>query len=169
MMLVSTRSVEAAATERRTRRKNQEARRAATQVAAESIRQAERQAFDDKSRKEIATLLEQAANRIERIRGGSVSYRSIERRLCRVYGVKPWHLQSRSQMHTLVTARYAVAYWARRLTVMSSKEIGRKLGDRDHTTILHGIKRYIEIRARAGRTLPPVERGLPNFTKKTAQ
>ncbi|MBK5957423.1 hypothetical protein CCR97_04260 [Rhodoplanes elegans] len=40
-----------------------------------------------------------------------------------------------------VTARQAVCWLARELTPLSMPEIGRRLGDRDHTTILHAIGR----------------------------
>lgn len=40
----------------------------------------------------------------------------------------------------VVEARQAVAYAARRKTVLSLQEIGIRLGGRDHTTIIYAIR-----------------------------
>lgn len=40
-----------------------------------------------------------------------------------------------------VKARHIVAWLARRFTHRSLKEIGRQLGKRDHTTLMHGLSR----------------------------
>lgn len=44
-------------------------------------------------------------------------------------------------------ARYAVFYVARTGLGKSSTEIGRAVGGRDHTTVLHGLKRAEQMRA----------------------
>ena len=50
-----------------------------------------------------------------------------------------------------VFARKQVSYWARELTGRSYPEIGRRLGGRDHTTILHGHLTYESSKAKAKR------------------
>jgi hypothetical protein len=41
-------------------------------------------------------------------------------------------------------ARHEISYWASRLSTLSLPSIGRQMGGRDHTTVLHGIKRHAE-------------------------
>lgn len=87
-------------------------------------------------------------------------YTVIERRICRVFGFKPSDIAAKRRHKRLVFARQAIAYWSTRRTILSSPEIGRKMGHGerifDHTTILHSKKRYVEERAKMGRTLRPV-------------
>jgi len=80
-------------------------------------------------------------------------FRRIEERACRVFKVSPLALKSPRRNRRLAHARFFVAYWAFRRTVLSSTQIGRLLGGRDHTTILHGRDKYREWRAAMGRTL----------------
>jgi chromosomal replication initiator protein len=44
----------------------------------------------------------------------------------------------------LVLARNIVVHFARRLTDLSYAEIGRALGGRDHTTVMHADRRLAE-------------------------
>lgn len=50
-------------------------------------------------------------------------------------------VKSPSRKTDLVTSRQLISFFVRRLTKMSLAEIGEKLGDRDHTTILSNVKR----------------------------
>ena len=57
------------------------------------------------------------------------------------FGVKRDVLLSRSSVRLLVRARQIGMYLARNMTGNSIPEIGRRFGDRDHTTVLHGCRR----------------------------
>ena len=57
------------------------------------------------------------------------------------YKVTENGLVSSSRDCPTVHARQVVMYLAKKLTLRSFPEIGRELGDRDHTTILHGFKK----------------------------
>lgn len=48
---------------------------------------------------------------------------------------------SQSRVTELVQARQLIAFFARKYTKISLSSIGRRLGDRDHTTIMSNIKR----------------------------
>lgn len=48
---------------------------------------------------------------------------------------------SPSRQPDLVASRQLISFFARRLTKMSLEDIGSKLGGRDHTTVIAGIKR----------------------------
>ena len=56
----------------------------------------------------------------------------------------------------VVLARQFVMYWSRRLTDMSYPHIGRLLGNRDHTSVLHGVSAWVAKRAGQGRGLRPL-------------
>lgn len=67
--------------------------------------------------------------------------RSILAAAARYYGLSQKMLTSGSRRQTVVLARAVSIYLARQLTPLSYQEIGRALGGRDHTTILHNYRR----------------------------
>lgn len=87
----------------------------------------------------------------------AIDYNTIARRMCLVFGVKKVHIMSNRRGRHLVFARQAIMYWAYRLTDRSLPEIGRLMGGRDHTTVLHGYHAYVAKRAAMGRTLRPLD------------
>jgi chromosomal replication initiator protein len=62
----------------------------------------------------------------------------------RYFGVTQAALISSSRRTSLVEARNIVVHIARRLTCLSYADIGRALGNRDHSTIMHGERRLID-------------------------
>lgn len=83
-------------------------------------------------------------------------YQRIVRRACKVFNVTPLEINGRSRPINLALARHFICYWACRRTKHSCVHIGRLMGGRDHTSILHGKTAYIAKRARMGRNLPLV-------------
>lgn len=65
------------------------------------------------------------------------------------YGVRQHDLLSDRRTANLVTPRHVIFYLCRRLTFTSLPMIGRHVGGRDHTTVLHGIRK-IELRLQRG-------------------
>jgi hypothetical protein len=66
--------------------------------------------------------------------------------VCEHFKVTPLDLESDRRTHAVVWPRQVWAYLARILTPSSFPQIGRHLGGRDHTTVLHGydkVKRLI--------------------------
>ena len=57
------------------------------------------------------------------------------------YGYTLSDLQGSSRRQRLVEARHAAMYLCRDLTDLSLTKVGRLLGGRDHTTVMHGIKK----------------------------
>lgn len=80
-------------------------------------------------------------------------FATIVRRICRVFNLPKSIVFSKRRNPRVVLARQAIMYWAYRLTIRSLPEIGRMLGGRDHTTVLHGKQAYLEKRAAMGRYL----------------
>lgn len=58
------------------------------------------------------------------------------------HGIKLWELQSPRRAVPVVAARQEACYRLRFEKRLSLPEIGRKLGGRDHTTILHGCRAH---------------------------
>lgn len=81
------------------------------------------------------------------------TFKEIERRACKLFKLTPKDLQSSRRNREVCFARQFVMYWTARLCGYSYPQIGRLLGKRDHTTILHGAKIYPEKRAYMGRNL----------------
>jgi chromosomal replication initiation ATPase DnaA len=82
--------------------------------------------------------------------------KTIIRRICKTLKVSHLDLASSRRDARTAFARQAVFYWAVRRTCLSLPQIGRQMG-RDHTTVLHGKKAYVEKRAAMGRKLRPVK------------
>lgn len=81
------------------------------------------------------------------------TYQEIEAVACRVFNVTASELKSDRRNRHAVFARQFVMYWAARLTRLSLPQIGRKLGGRDHTTVLHGKRAYVDKRLHMKRHL----------------
>lgn len=57
------------------------------------------------------------------------------------YGVSMMDLLSARRTKDVVRVRHIAMYLAKNLTLRSLPEIGRQMGGRDHTTILHGVRK----------------------------
>jgi len=130
------------------RKKRIEAQRAAWQSAQELAQEKEQRRKEniERSLAMVAELRAQGA----RYRP---TYRAIEARACRVFHVKPTEIRSNRRHRDIVFARQFVMYWTVRLTKLSLPQIGRLIGGRDHTTVLHGKTVYPVKRAKMGRHL----------------
>ncbi len=78
--------------------------------------------------------------------------RAIIRRICKVLAVNPGLIFGVSRTKRVAFARQAVMYWLARQTLESIAGIGRGL-DKDHTSVLHGMKAYVQKRKAMGRHL----------------
>jgi len=63
----------------------------------------------------------------------------IKRLVCKQFGISKAIIESKSRKAGAVYPRQIVMYLARKHTTHSYPEIGRRLGGRDHTTILHAF------------------------------
>lgn len=81
-----------------------------------------------------------------------VTYAQIEFRVCRLFGVSRLEIRGPRGNANTANARHCLAYWARRLLRMSYPQIG-KMMNRDHTTVIHSIRKWPQIRADQGRHL----------------
>jgi chromosomal replication initiation ATPase DnaA len=76
----------------------------------------------------------------------SVDANEVVRCVCQSYMVSPALLLSKDRHKGVAEARQ-VAYWLfRTLSKMSYPEIGRALGNRDHTSVMSGVRRCLRMR-----------------------
>jgi len=66
---------------------------------------------------------------------------TIQRVVARHYGVSVIDLVSARRTQPLAFVRHIAIYLVRELTALSMPSIGRLFGDRDHTTILHAVRK----------------------------
>jgi len=70
-----------------------------------------------------------------------VGFKLILRAVSQHYKISPCDLTSHRRTRDLVTARHVLYYLLKTLTPKSLPEIGRLCGGKDHTTILHGVRK----------------------------
>jgi chromosomal replication initiator protein len=75
-----------------------------------------------------------------------VTIDDIQKRVCEHYNIKMSDLLSPRRARAVARPRQVAMYLAKQLTTRSLPEIGRKFGGRDHTTIMHGVRKIEELR-----------------------
>lgn len=70
-----------------------------------------------------------------------VTIESIQKTVANHYQIKTNDLKSSKRLKTLVLPRQVAMYIGRKLTSASYPEIGAKFGGKDHSTIIHAIKK----------------------------
>jgi chromosomal replication initiator protein len=70
-----------------------------------------------------------------------VKIEDIQRIVCKQYNVSKADLLSSRRTRTVVRPRQIAMYLAKVLTPRSLPEIGRRFGNRDHTTVLHAVRK----------------------------
>ena len=81
-----------------------------------------------------------------------VRIEDIQRIVARHYNVSKTELLSNRRTRTIVKPRQVAMYLAKVLTPRSLPEIGRRFGGRDHTTVLHAVRK-IETQSTSDATL----------------
>ena len=71
----------------------------------------------------------------------------IQRKVADYYTLKMADLLSARRAREVARPRQVAMYLAKKLTPRSLPEIGRRFGGRDHTTVMHAVKRIEELRA----------------------
>ncbi len=62
-----------------------------------------------------------------------------------VMGVSPVDMKSNRRMHRIALARQIAYYIGRKHTLLSLPAMGRILGHRDHTPVLHGVRKITDL------------------------
>jgi hypothetical protein len=70
------------------------------------------------------------------------SPKQILAEVCAKYNVKPHEILSRRRDQAIMIPRHEVFYRLKRETTLSYPQMGRLMGGRDHTTVLHSVRKY---------------------------
>jgi chromosomal replication initiator protein len=76
-----------------------------------------------------------------------VTIDDIQRKVSEHYNIRLSDLIGPKRLRTYARPRQVAMYLAKTMTNRSLPEIGRRFGGRDHTTVMHGVKRIEELRA----------------------
>ena len=74
-----------------------------------------------------------------------VRIEDIQRIVARHYNVSRQELVSNRRTRVIVKPRQIAMYLAKTMTPRSFPEIGRRFGGRDHTTVLHAVRKIVEL------------------------
>lgn len=72
---------------------------------------------------------------------GPPSIDAVQRIICRHFGITKIDINSDRRTHNVVIPRQIAMCLAKQLTGKSLPEIGRRFGNRDHTTVLHAVRK----------------------------
>ncbi|MBI1217235.1 MAG: chromosomal replication initiator protein DnaA [Rhodobacteraceae bacterium] len=84
---------------------------------------------------------------ILRVSDRKVTIEEIQRKVAEHYNVRLSDMIGPKRVRTIARPRQIAMYLAKQLTPRSLPEIGRRFGGRDHTTIMHGVRRIEELMA----------------------
>ena len=82
----------------------------------------------------------------------------IKRKVCDHYNLRPAELTSARRARAVARPRQVAMYLCKTLTPRSLPEIGRGFGGRDHTTVIHAVRKIEELRATDSQLDEDVER-----------
>jgi chromosomal replication initiator protein len=71
----------------------------------------------------------------------------IQRAVCEEFNITLTDMVSKRRARLIARPRQVAMYLAKKLTKRSLPDIGRRFGGRDHTTVMHAVKRIDELRA----------------------
>ncbi|MDP6350594.1 MAG: chromosomal replication initiator protein DnaA [Alphaproteobacteria bacterium] len=75
-----------------------------------------------------------------------VTIEDIQKNVAEYYNIKVAEMSSARRAQMVARPRQVAMYLAKQLTQRSLPEIGRKFGNRDHTTVMHAVKRVDQLR-----------------------
>jgi len=75
-----------------------------------------------------------------------VTIEEIQKRVSEHFNIKQSEMHSARRSRAIARPRQVAMYLAKQLTARSLPEIGRKFGGRDHTTVMHAVKKVDELR-----------------------
>ncbi|HFQ15772.1 MAG TPA: chromosomal replication initiator protein DnaA [Rhodobacteraceae bacterium] len=76
-----------------------------------------------------------------------VTVEEIQRKVSEHYGIRLSDLLGPRRVRSIARPRQVAMFLAKNLTSRSLPEIGRRFGNRDHTTVMHGVRRIEELKA----------------------
>jgi chromosomal replication initiator protein len=86
-----------------------------------------------------------------------VTIEEIQRRVAEHYNMRISDMSSARRARAVARPRQVAMFLAKQLTSRSLPEIGRKFGNRDHTTVMHAVGRVVELMERDANFAEDVE------------
>jgi chromosomal replication initiator protein len=77
-----------------------------------------------------------------------ITVEEIQRKVSDHYNIRLSDLIGPKRVRTFARPRQVAMYLAKHMTTRSLPDIGRRFGGRDHTTVMHGVRRIEELKAR---------------------
>jgi chromosomal replication initiator protein len=93
----------------------------------------------DRTREFLADIL--------RTHDRKITVDEIMKRVADFYNLRPADMLSPRRARQVARPRQIAMYFSKRLTTRSLPDIGRRFGGRDHTTVIHAVKRIEELRS----------------------
>ncbi|MCM2561878.1 chromosomal replication initiator protein DnaA [Lutimaribacter sp. EGI FJ00015] len=86
-----------------------------------------------------------------------ITIEEIQRRVAEHYNIRLSDLVGPKRVRSFARPRQVAMFLCKQLTSRSLPEIGRRFGGRDHTTVMHGVKRIDELRVQDGQIAEDIE------------
>ena len=86
-----------------------------------------------------------------------ITVEEIQRQVADYYNIRMSDIIGPKRLRTYARPRQVAMYLAKQLTSRSLPEIGRRFGGRDHTTVMHGVRRIEELKSTDGQIAEDVE------------
>ncbi|NOD65449.1 MULTISPECIES: chromosomal replication initiator protein DnaA [unclassified Ruegeria] len=86
-----------------------------------------------------------------------ISVEEIQRKVSEYYNIRLSDIIGPKRLRSYARPRQVAMYLCKQLTSRSLPEIGRRFGGRDHTTVMHGVKRIEELKLTDGQIAEDVE------------
>ena len=86
-----------------------------------------------------------------------ISIEEIQRKVSDHYNIRLSDMIGPKRVRNFARPRQVAMYLCKQMTSRSLPEIGRCFGGRDHTTVMHGVRRIEELRAQDGQIAEDLE------------
>lgn len=86
-----------------------------------------------------------------------ISIEEIQRKVSEHYNIRLSDMVGPKRLRSYARPRQVAMYLSKKLTSRSLPEIGRRFGGRDHTTVMHGVKRIEELKQSDGQIAEDLE------------
>ena len=86
-----------------------------------------------------------------------ISVEEIQRKVSDHYNIRLSDMIGPKRVRSYARPRQVAMYLCKQLTSRSLPEIGRRFGGRDHTTVMHGVKRIEELKIQDGQIAEDIE------------
>ncbi|MFW8593690.1 chromosomal replication initiator protein DnaA [Cribrihabitans neustonicus] len=86
-----------------------------------------------------------------------ITVEEIQRKVSEYYNIRMSDIIGPKRLRSYARPRQVAMYLCKQLTSRSLPEIGRRFGGRDHTTVMHGVKRIEELKMTDGQIAEDVE------------